>query len=106
MKNRAINALIEMGMPANVKGFHYIVEIMVMSQEDESLIFDKTSSLYEKLAEKNNSTASQVERAIRTAFGTVLAKGNMHAVEKYLSNHNTTNGNLLSVLYLRLTQEE
>lgn len=106
MKNKTINALIEMGMPANIKGFHYIVEIMTMFQEDETLIFDKTTALYKKLAEKDNSTASRVERAIRHAFGSVLIKGNMQAVKKYLTHQNTTNGNLLNVLYLKLTQEE
>ena len=30
MKNRAINALIEMGMPADTKGFEYIVDMMVL----------------------------------------------------------------------------
>lgn len=36
MKNKAINALIEMGMPANVKGFHYIAEAMALLEEDPS----------------------------------------------------------------------
>ena len=35
MKNKAIKALIEMGMPANIKGFQYIVEAMELFEADE-----------------------------------------------------------------------
>lgn len=36
MRNRAINALIEMGMPANIKGFGYIVDVIGLFEEDDS----------------------------------------------------------------------
>lgn len=75
MKNKAINALIEMGMPANVKGFHYIAEAMALLEEDPSWKPGKTG------------------------------EGYLDAVEKYLTLQNTTNGNLLATLYLRLSQE-
>lgn len=35
MKNRAINALVEMGMPADIKGFQYIVDAMCLFEEKE-----------------------------------------------------------------------
>ena len=105
MKNKAINALIEMGMPADIKGFQYIADAMLMFEND-AIRLGKTTSLYHEIGRKNNDTASCVERAIRHAFGIVLANGNLEAVEKYLTLQNTKNGNLLHVLYLRLTQEE
>lgn len=104
MKNRAINALLEMGMPADIKGFEYIVDIMII-YIDENARHDGMISIYEKVAEKRNTTVSRVERAIRHAFKIVFDKGNLEAVKKYLSFGNTTNGNLLHVLYLRLEQE-
>lgn len=105
MKNKAINVLIEMGMPADIKGFQYIVDAMLMF-ENEEIRTGKTTVLYYEIGKKHNATASRVERAIRHAFSIVLTKGNMEVVERYLSVQNTTNGNLLHVLYLRLTQEE
>ena len=105
MKNKAINALLEMGMPADLKGFRYIVDAMCMFEENEWRN-GKTTVLYHEIGEKNNTTASRVERAIRHAFGTVLNGGKSKAVEKYLTMQNTTNGNLLHVFYLRLSQEE
>ena len=105
MKNKAINALIEIGIPSNIKGFRYIVDAMVLF-EDEGIRFGKTTFLYKKIAEMNETTPSRVERAIRHAFAIVLTKGNLETVEKYLTMQNTTNGNLLHVLYLRLSQED
>lgn len=105
MKNKAIDALLEMGMPADIKGFHYIVDAICLF-EHEGWRCVKTTTLYQKIAEINNETASSVERAIRHAFSVVITKGRLETVEKYLSFHNTTNGNLLHVFYLRLKQEE
>lgn len=104
MKNRAINELLEMDMPANIKGFEYIVDIMTM-YIDENVRHGGTIKAYEMVAEKRNTTASRVERAIRHAFSIALNNGNLEAVQKYLSFGNTKNGNLLHVLYLRLEQE-
>lgn len=105
MRNKAINALIEMGMPADIKGFQYIVDAMCLFEDDKFRNMPITE-LYIHLGQKNDTTASRVERAIRHAFSGVLTKGVLETVEKYLTFHRPTNGNLLHVFYLRLTQEE
>lgn len=105
MKNKVVNALIEMGMPADIKGFYYIVEIMVLFKDD-TWRNCKITALYHKIAKNNNTTASRVERAIRHAFQIVTTKGDLEKVNKYLTLQHTTNGNLLHTLYLKLTQEE
>ena len=105
MKNKAINALIEMGLPADIKGFHYIVDAMCLLESTEWRN-GKITALYAKLAEINDTTPSRTERAIRHAFSLIIEKGQLKTVEKYLTLQNTTNGNLLHVFYLRLKQEE
>ena len=105
MKNRAINALIEMGMPADIKGFQYIVDAMCLFEEKEWRN-GKTTVLYWKIGKMNGTTAAKVERAIRHAFKTVLEKGKTEIVKKYLSFDWTTNGSQLRLLYIRLKQEE
>ena len=105
MKNKAINALIEMGADAGNKGFQYIVDAMILFQDDE-LRNGKTMILYSKIAKMHNTSWENVERCIRHLFRTVLSNGNRKAVEKYLSMQKPTNSNLLHVFYLRLTQEE
>lgn len=104
MKNRAINALLEMGIPADIKGFMYIVDIMIIYL-NENIRYEGIMKIYGMVAKKRNTTISKVERAIRHAFSIALVKGNLDAAHKYLSFDNTTNGNLLHVLYLRLEQE-
>lgn len=105
MKNKAINALIEMGVTAGTKGFQYIVDAMVLF-ENEDVRSDRIMSVYEKIAVMHNTSKSGVERCMRHAFETALSYGNLKAAKKYLSTQKTTNGNLLHVLYWRLTQEE
>lgn len=105
MRNKAMNALIEMGVPADSLGFKYITDIMCLFEKDETWIRGKITMLYYKIAKMNNTAAPRVERAVRYAFGEVLTKGNLEAVSKYLSFENTKNGNLLAVFYIRLSQE-
>lgn len=105
MKNKAINALIEIGMPANLKGFNYIVDVMVLFK-DKSWRETKITAVYEKIGKDNKTTASRVERAIRHAFNIVTTKGNLEEVNRYLTLINPTNKNLLHTFYLRLTQEK
>lgn len=106
MRNKAINALLEMGMPVGNKGFLFIVEAMCLF-ENEEYRNGKIMVLYHKIGKMHNTTTTRVERAaIRYAFKNILEKGNLKAVNKYLSFDQTTNGNLLHMLYFRLTQEE
>lgn len=105
MKKRAINALLEMGMPADIKGFHYIVDAMTLFEKEEWRK-GKITALYAEIARKNKTNFSSVERAIRHAFFVIITKGELKIVEKYLTLHHPTNGNLLQTFYIRLTQEE
>lgn len=105
MRNKAINALIEMGVPADTKGFYFIVDAMCVLAEDEVYVSGNTIALYECIASRNKTSRAKVERAMRHAFQNVLINGNAAVVDKYLSRSNMATGNLLRVLYLRLTQE-
>ena len=101
MKNKAIKAMIEMGADAGNKGFQYIVDAMVLFEDDE-FRNGKIMDLYRKIAEMHNTSQTRVERCIRHSFKTILEKGKQGAVEKYLTTQNQTNSNLLHTFYLRL----
>ena len=60
--------LFKMGMPANVKGFGYIVDCVLILEKDSKI---KTTYLYFKVAQQNGTTGQRVERAIRHAFDIV-----------------------------------
>lgn len=106
MRNRVINALIELGLPANKKGFRYIVEIVNEYAKDENLMSGKLEVLYYMLGKKDGVSSQAIERNIRTSFGIIYKEGDQEAVKKYLPFQIRTNGNSLATLYLRLKQEE
>ncbi len=104
IKDRSKDVLIKMGMPISIRGFKYIPDFMELFEsgyEDA-----KITALYADVAKKYNTTGSRVERAIRHAFEGVVANAPRDLMEKYLSYDNTTNSNLLKLLYYRLKQEE
>lgn len=51
--------LFKMGMPANVKGFGYIVDSVLLLEEDSKI---KTTYLYFKVAQQHGTTGQRVER--------------------------------------------
>ena len=106
MKMKAINILLKMGMPAGIKGFHYIVDALCLMDSNSDYVGGNIIEIYAVIASRNNTTNSRVERAIRHAFEQVRKHGNPENVNKYLGNQKPTNGNLLNMLFLQLMQEE
>ena len=106
MKRKAINLLLNMGMPAGIKGFHYIVDALCIMDSNKDYVGGNVVELYAKIASQNKTTSSGVERSVRHAFEKVRKYGNEENVRKYFGDQKPTNGNLLNALFLRLTQEE
>ena len=74
--------LFKMGMPANVKGFGYIVDGVLLLEEDSKI---KTTYLYFKVAQQHGTTGQRVERAIRHAFDIVRScRGDYDVVNHYI----------------------
>lgn len=106
MKKRTIDALIELGVPANLAGFHYIVDAMEIYSKDETYVAGKTTVLYQKIADMHGHTYSGVERCIRLAFEKAVIYGNLNSLNKYMTSaQKPTNSNLLACLYLKLKYE-
>ena len=106
MQRRTVDALIAIGIPANLKGFHYICDAIELFDSDKYWLNGKITALYSRIAAINGTTDSSVERAIRHAFKKIITRGNPEAVTKYLSTKSCTNSSLLKTLYLRLKEEE
>ena len=56
----------QIGVPAHIKGYHYLRTSILMSTEDPEIINSVTKQLYPSVAKKFNTTSSRVERAIRS----------------------------------------
>jgi two-component system response regulator (stage 0 sporulation protein A) len=71
----------EIGVPAHIKGYHYLREAISMVYKDVEILGSITKVLYPKIAEKYNTTPSRVERAIRHAIEVAWGRGNVDAIK-------------------------
>jgi len=72
---KVTNILHEIGIPANIKGYHYIREAIIMLVEDIDSCFMK--KVYPAIAKKHNSEPSRIERGIRHAIDSVWKRGQL-----------------------------
>lgn len=70
------NIMHMIGVPANIKGYQYIRDAIIYSVYEPELISAVTKQLYPKVAKKNNTSPSRVERAIRHAIEVACTRGN------------------------------
>ncbi len=70
------------GIPANIKGYQYLREAIMMSVEDISKLQYITKTLYPAIAQKFHTNSSSVERAIRHAIYVAWSRGN----QEYMSD--------------------
>jgi len=100
------------GIPAHIKGYHYLREGIRMVYEDQSLINRITKELYPGIAKKFNTSASKVERAIRHSIEVAWTRGkieNLNALfgyNIYGKNDKPTNGEFIALVADKLLMEE
>ena len=73
----------QMGVPAHVKGYQYVRDAIILVVEEMNLLGAVTKELYPLIAEKYNTTASRVERAIRHAIELAWDRGNVDMMNKF-----------------------
>ncbi|MEW5762154.1 MAG: sporulation transcription factor Spo0A [Bacillota bacterium] len=77
------NIIHEMGVPAHVKGYHYLRDAILMVVNDINLLGAVTKELYPAIAQKYQTTPSRVERAIRHAIELAWDRGNVEMMTKF-----------------------
>lgn len=80
------NILLEIGIPAHIKGYQYIREGIVMAFYDRNMLHYITKFLYPAIAKKYKTTASSVERTIRHAIEVAWRRGNIDTLEEVFGN--------------------
>jgi two-component system response regulator (stage 0 sporulation protein A) len=70
----------EIGVPAHIKGYHYLREAIAIVFEDVEILGSITKVLYPRIAERYKTTPSRVERAIRHSIEVAWGRGNMEAI--------------------------
>lgn len=72
------------GMPANLKGYHFIRHaIWLQLRSEDPTCVPVTTFLYPMVAQELSSTATRVERCIRNAIEVTWTRGNLDALHSY-----------------------
>lgn len=75
----------EIGVPAHIKGYMYLRESIMMVYRNIEVLGSITKVLYPDVAERFQTTASRVERAIRHAIEIAWVRGNVEAISEIFS---------------------
>ncbi len=73
----------QIGVPAHIKGYHYLREAIILAVKDAEIINSVTKLLYPTVAKKYNTTSSRVERAIRHAIEVAWDRGDVDVLDSY-----------------------
>ena len=65
----------ELGVPAHIKGYHYLRTAIIMVVKDMDLLNYITKELYPEIAKAYQTTSSRVERAIRHSIEVAWTRG-------------------------------
>lgn len=76
------NMLHEIGIPAHIKGYHYLRDAIIMAVDDMDVLNAITKILYPTVAKKNQTTSSRVERAIRHAIEVAWSRGKLDTIDE------------------------
>lgn len=81
----------QIGVPAHIKGYHYLRDSIIMAIEDPEIINAVTKQLYPSVAKQYETTSSRVERAIRHAIEVAWDRGDVDVLNSYFGYtiHNT-----------------
>ncbi len=112
LETRVTNILHEIGVPAHIRGYHYMREAIIMSVNDMDILNYITKELYPSIAKKCNTTPSRVERAIRHAIEVAWNRGKIDAIDALfgytINNHKgkPTNSEFIALIADRLRLEQ
>jgi two-component system response regulator (stage 0 sporulation protein A) len=80
LETKVTKILHEIGVPAHIRGYHYMREAIMMAVGDIDVLNYITKELYPSIAKKCNTTPSRVERAIRHAIEVAWSRGKVDAI--------------------------
>ncbi len=111
LETRVTSILHEIGVPAHIRGYHYMREAIIMAINDIDVLNYITKELYPAIAKKCNTTPSRVERAIRHAIEVAWSRGQVDAIDSIfgytVSGHKgkPTNSEFIALIADRLRLE-
>ena len=111
LETKITSILHEIGVPAHIRGYHYMREAIMMAVEDLDVLNYVTKELYPTIAKKCNTTPSRVERAIRHAIEVAWSRGKVEIIDSMfgytINNHKgkPTNSEFIALIADRMRLE-
>ncbi len=81
LEREVTDCILELGIPAHIKGYYYIRTAIIMAMENPELLHAVTKILYPSIAKKFQTTPSRVERAIRHAIEVSWERGDIEKLQ-------------------------
>lgn len=82
LQEKVTHIMHDLGVPAHIKGYHYIRDAIIMVIDDLEMINSITKLLYPSIAKKYKTTSSRVERAIRHAIEVAWGRGQIEVIDE------------------------
>lgn len=105
------NIFIAIGIPPHIKGYGYLREGIKLAVERPGIINNVTKELYPQIAEKFNTTASKVERAVRHGIEVAWNRQRIEAINAvfgvrvYIGSEKPTNSEFIALVADKLILE-
>lgn len=114
IKRRVTRMIQDLGVPANIKGYTYLRDAILIAISNPNAINSITKVLYPEVAKLNQTTPTRVERAIRHAIEVAWARGNNETAVKIfgytvnLAKGKPTNSEFIALIAdrIRISTEE
>ncbi|MCH5279232.1 MAG: sporulation transcription factor Spo0A [Christensenellaceae bacterium] len=112
LDEKITSIFLSVGIPAHIKGYHFLREAIRMVYYKPELISKITKELYPGIAKRFNTTPSKVERAIRHAIEVSWTRGKIENINKlfgfnvYGKNDKPTNGEFIALVADKLIIED
>ena len=104
IEEKITNIFITVGIPAHIKGYQFLREAIKLAISNPDIINSITKNLYPTIAERFETSASKVERAIRHAIEVAWNRGKIENInlifglKVYNSNEKPTNGEFIALV--------
>ena len=111
LDEKITSVFLVIGIPAHIKGYHYLREAIRMVYFQPELINRITKELYPGIAKRFSTSASKVERAIRHSIEVAWTRGKIENINQlfgyniYSKNDKPTNGEFIALVADKLIME-
>ena len=111
LEHRITELMLLLGVPAHLRGYQYLRDAIAMAVRQPDTLGSKARTIYEAIADKNQTTVSSVERSIRHAIEIAWTRGDLDTIDEVFgytiraSRGRPTNSEFIAIVADRIMLE-